>query len=390
MKRITAVLIAALWAALALHVAESVSAATIADLVEQTSESVVYIEGDKGCGSGFVTRTGRHIEVSTNHHVMKGSRHYTIDFFMRARDGKTEKVTVKGWAYFAFPRLDFGVIRLLNSDPALKKIRSRIKALPQGKSRKIRVGERVFLIGSPGAGMVTLGNSVAEGIISGTNRHIGGIPYFQTTAPVNFGNSGGPLLNMKGQVVGIVTAKSAFAENIGFALPIHITNSYGFWQPEKLAKKTEERMKAGDRLYNASKFAEALREYTAAHKLEPDKVHPIVSQAGTLAAMGKNGQAVKLYDTAISRKNIKYDDLMFSVLEIGKIHGRAHRTELAIRAFKAGLERDPTHSALNRNIGVSYANSGRRAKALAHWHISLSVEPNQPRLKKDFMKLMRQ
>ena len=389
-QRIAAVVIVVLWAALAVKCAENVSAATIADLVERTSESVVYIEGDKGSGSGFVLKTTPHVEICTNHHVMKGSKTYTICFFMKSRGGKIEKIAVKGRAYFAFERLDFGIIRLLNDDPVLKKIRSRIKALPRGNSRKIRVGERVFLIGSPGAGIVTLGNSVSEGIISGTNRHIRGIPYFQTTAPVNFGNSGGPLLNMKGQVVGIVTSKSLYTENIGFALPIHITNDYGFWTPEKLTAKAIERMKAGDRFHDKKKYDEALKEYSAARKLEPNKVRPIISQASTLAASGKGDQAVRLYNTAINCKNIKYDDLMFCVLEIGKIHGRANKVEKAIRAFEFGLARDPTHSALNRNIGVSYANSGRKSKALAHWYISLSVEPNQPKLKKSFMKLLRE
>ncbi len=70
-QRIATVVIVVLWAALAVQCAETVSAATIADLVEQTSESVVYIEGDKSCGSGFVMKTGKHIEIYTNHHVMK-------------------------------------------------------------------------------------------------------------------------------------------------------------------------------------------------------------------------------------------------------------------------------------------------------------------------------
>jgi len=390
-QRMATVMTAALLAALALGQAGRASGATIADLVERTNESVVYIEGDEGSGSGFVTKTTPHVEIVTNHHVMKGSKTYTICFFMKSRRGKMEKVAVKGRAYFAFPRLDFGVIRLVNEDPVLKKIRSRIKALPRGVSQKIRVGERVFLIGSPGAGIVTLGNSVSEGIISGTNRHIGGIPYFQTTAPVNFGNSGGPLLNMKGQVVGIVTSKSAHADNIGFALPIHITEGkhYNFWMPEKLSKKAQTRMAAGHRLYKKKKFAEALKKYAEAARIDSNKVLPTIAQATALAEMGKPDEAVKVYNVAINRKNIKYDDLMFCVLEIGKIHGRANKADRAIRAFEFGLERDPTHSALNRNIGVTYANTGKKSKALAHWYISLSVEPNQPKLKKDFLRLMK-
>jgi hypothetical protein len=334
-------------------------------------------------------KTGKHIEIYTNTHIMKTDRVFAVCFFMKSPDGKTEKVVVRGRAYFAFPRLDFGVIRLRNIDPTLKKIRARIKALPRAKSKKTRVGERVFLIGSPGAGMVVLGNSVSEGIISGTNRHIGGIPYFQTTAPVNFGNSGGPLLNMKGEVVGIVTAKSQAAENIGFALPIHITGDYNFWKTERLDAKTMEKLKAGNRLHKMKKYEEARREFAAARKIEPYKVRPIIAEALALSSMGKSDQALKLYDAAINRDNIKYDDLMICVLEMGLIYGRANKTEEAIRVFELGLARDPTNADLNRNIGVSYANSGRKSKALAHWYISLSVKPDQPKLKRDFMILMK-
>ena len=70
-----------------------------------------------------------------------------------------------------------------------------------------------------------------------------------------------------------------------------------------------------------------------------------------------------------------------------RIHGRAGRHSNAVEAFRAGLGRDPTHEGLNRNIGVAYANLGRKSKALAHWMIALNVNPNQPNLVKSIQRL---
>jgi len=77
----------------------------------------------------------------------------------------------------------------------------------------IKVGETVLAIGSPAA----LSGTVTEGIVSSV-RTIDGVQYIQTTAPLNAGNSGGPLLNVDGEIIGINTAKLNDTEGIGFAI----------------------------------------------------------------------------------------------------------------------------------------------------------------------------
>ena len=137
-------------------------AAPIAALVEQVGPSVVYIEGEGGCGSGFVVRTDPHVEILTNYHVMEGGTKYTIYFFVKSdKTGEIETKAVPGYAYFAFPRLDFGVIRLEADDPDVKRLLPRIKALPHGDSEKVRVGERVFLAATKSRGDDLLGLCVS-------------------------------------------------------------------------------------------------------------------------------------------------------------------------------------------------------------------------------------
>jgi S1-C subfamily serine protease len=96
----------------------------------------------------------------------------------------------------------------------------RFEAAPLGRSTSLRLGEQVFSIGSP----VGFEGTVATGIISAVNRT--GVltnrqlPVLQLDAAINFGNSGGPLFNLGGELVGITTARSSRGEGIGFAIPI--------------------------------------------------------------------------------------------------------------------------------------------------------------------------
>jgi S1-C subfamily serine protease len=91
------------------------------------------------------------------------------------------------------------------------------KALPVAAADP-PAGETVYAIGNPGLAGGVLEQSISEGIISSSDRRLGGRRYLQHTAAVNPGNSGGPLLNVYGQVVGMITLK-ADLENVGFAVP---------------------------------------------------------------------------------------------------------------------------------------------------------------------------
>ncbi len=96
-----------------------------------------------------------------------------------------------------------------------------LPVVPLGDSDRVKVGEWVIAIGNP----FGLGHTVTAGIISAKGRVIGAGPYdnfLQTDAAINFGNSGGPLFNLKGEVIGINTAIVARGQNIGFAIPVNM------------------------------------------------------------------------------------------------------------------------------------------------------------------------
>ncbi|HUV32173.1 MAG TPA: Do family serine endopeptidase [Devosiaceae bacterium] len=168
-------------------------------------------EGQQGpsvsaLGSGFIIdATGL---IATNNHVIEGADEIVVLF----PDGKTVQATVVG----ADEKTDLAVLRIDVGYP--------LPVAPLGDSNNAQIGDWVMAIGSP----FGLGGSVSLGIVSARNRDINSGPYdafIQTDAAINQGNSGGPLFDMKGEVVGINTAiiaNSGRSLGVGFAVPINL------------------------------------------------------------------------------------------------------------------------------------------------------------------------
>ncbi|MBI3274937.1 MAG: trypsin-like peptidase domain-containing protein, partial [Methylocystis sp.] len=154
-------------------------------------------------GSGFVIDASG--VVVTNNHVIGEASEVTVIF----SDGQKLKAEILG----KDSKVDVAVLRVKPEKP--------LKAVKFGDSDKARVGDWVLAVGNP----FGLGGSVTAGIVSARNRNIDSGPYdnyIQTDASINKGNSGGPLFNMDGEVIGMNTAilsPSGGSVGIGFATP---------------------------------------------------------------------------------------------------------------------------------------------------------------------------
>jgi len=154
-------------------------------------------------GSGFIVDASGYIV--TNNHVIKDADEITVAL----QDGTRLKAEVVG----RDPKTDMAVLKV--------KPTGKLTAVRFGDSDKARVGDWVVAIGNP----FGLGGSVTAGIISARNRDINSGPYddyIQTDASINRGNSGGPMFNLDGEVIGINTAifsPSGGSVGIGFAVP---------------------------------------------------------------------------------------------------------------------------------------------------------------------------
>jgi serine protease Do len=156
----------------------------------------------QGSGSGFlIDREGY---ILTNHHVIAAAERITVTM----ADGRAFRGQVVG----SDPAIDVALLKV----PA----DGRLPEAALGNSDSLRVGEWVCAIGNP-LGYV---HSVTVGVVSFIGRKLFDKSlddYIQTDAAINFGNSGGPLINSAGEVVGINSAISSRASNIGFAVPIN-------------------------------------------------------------------------------------------------------------------------------------------------------------------------
>ena len=156
----------------------------------------------RGTGSGVIIEADGHI--LTNHHVIERAERILV----KLADGRTLRAEVVG----SDPETDIALIKIAAPQA--------FPTAPLGDSDRLRVGEWVCAIGNP----LAYEHTVTVGVISFIGRKLFDRSldnYIQTDAAINFGNSGGPLINVRGEVIGINAAISSRASNIGFAVPVN-------------------------------------------------------------------------------------------------------------------------------------------------------------------------
>lgn len=168
------------------------------DLAEMATPSTVVLRNGGSLGSGFFVTPDL---VLTNAHVVAAEREPVAIVFSDGRE-------LEGQVADRDTRLDIALVRVPSAAA---------EPLPLGDATGLRTGDRVVFVGTPQG----MDFTVHEGIVSHTARHVLGVAYLQIDANVNPGNSGGPVLDTTGHVVGIVTAKVNGAEGLGIALPVN-------------------------------------------------------------------------------------------------------------------------------------------------------------------------
>ncbi len=157
-------------------------------------------------GSGFfISAEG---EILTNNHVVEGADKIRV----RLHDDTELSAEIVG----RDPATDIALIRVTNPDRSFP-------FLPFGDDGRLRVGEWVMAVGNP----LNMEHTVTVGVVSAMGRALGISDrsfesYIQTDAAINFGNSGGPLVNIRGEAIGVNTAINARGQNLGFAVPVTI------------------------------------------------------------------------------------------------------------------------------------------------------------------------
>lgn len=188
-------------------VAHKVMPSVVGITTQGTKMTILGPMAVQGSGSGFIVTKDGYI-VSNAHVIGKMGSDVTV----LLNDGSE----VQGKTVWSDETLDLGLVKVERTD---------LPAVELGDSDNVNIGELAIAIGNPMG--LDFQRSVTAGVISGLNRSLGEVEgnymegLIQTDASINRGNSGGPLLNKKGEVIGINSVKLASGEGMGFSIPVN-------------------------------------------------------------------------------------------------------------------------------------------------------------------------
>ena len=174
---------------------------------EELGGAIAVVRTPSGMGTGWFCSPEGYLV--TNQHVIANEQSVSVTVFKR-EGGRFEKRVFKKVKLVALDQdMDLALLRI-EEDMDME-----IPQLYVGDSTALSQGDEVFTIGNP----MGLERSTAQGIVSKINRNMSGRLYIQTTAPIAPGNSGGPLFNERGQVIGVVNMGYVYLDGLGFAIP---------------------------------------------------------------------------------------------------------------------------------------------------------------------------
>jgi len=287
-----------------------------------------------GFGSGFIVSEDGF--VLTNNHVVEGAT--KLEVTLNGGDKYEAKVIGTD------PSIDLALIKI---DPKGKPL----SFLPLGDSDKLRVGQWVVAIGNP----LQLEYTVTVGVVSAKKRHvpIGSTDFqvanfLQTDAAINFGNSGGPLLDATGRVVGINTAISRmnYAEGIGFALPINEARA----AMEQLRESGSVKRGYIGITMNRTPLNESAKEYYRLPDTKGVIVQDVQADGPAARAGVRRGDIIRKVDGEIVKDN---QDL------VSRIASRRPGEKVRLELFRDGRNQDATVTLAARPDPGALARGGR-------------------------------
>ena len=358
----------------------------ISDLVKRSSPGIVLVEVKEKDGKAVVLGSGFVADPS-------GLVVSSLHVFEKAASAK---VKVEGGAEFGDP-----LVVGFDRERDLIAIRVRAPALrflPVDRSGSSQAGEKIVVIGNPAG----LSGTVSDGIISSVRETEKGTLY-QITAPVSPGSSGGPVLNMKGEVIGIIAFSLRSGQNLNFAVPVRYVlpllerpDSMTFAQfSSRLAgadsarrspPTAAEEYRLGLDLYSKQKPREAIDAFKRAIDLDPRHAESYF-QMGSILAGEPHSR-----DQAIGylREGLKIspeDSVAHSLLAL--LYRQDHRYSDSIEESKKAIAVSPLNPAFHLVLAITFEENQRYEEAIAeakeaihlrrnyataHYHLAMSQE----------------
>ena len=340
------------------------SAQTVPQIAEKALAATVSLEMQDrngkllGRGSGFFVRRNL---VATNYHVVEGAAQGTAKLV-----GKGARYTIEG-----FTATD------KTNDLALLKVSVYgINPLPLGDSDAIQIGETVYVAGNP----MGFEGTVSNGIISG-RRNRNTKERLQMTAPISPGSSGGPVLNSKGEVIGVsvATYRGLEAQNLNFAIPsnhlkILFTRS-GTVKPfsqQSQSISAETYFIRGNEKKGLGDYKGAIADYTQAIRLKPDDADAYLNRGIAKARLGQHFAAIADYDTAIRLK----PDFAVAYYNRGNAKAELGQHFAAIADYDMAIRLKPDYAFAYYRRGVAKARLGQHFAAIADFNTAIRLKPD--------------
>lgn len=314
---------------------QSLAQENLPDLVRRVKPAIVAIvtydakDVALTTGSGFFLRPG---QVVTNLHVIRGARRCEV----KTLDGKGRVYPVAGLLAVD----EEGDLALLSVELPSNRARSSELAtlLPEE-------GEKIFVIGNP----LKLEGSVSDGIVSAVRElpNIGKI--IQITAPISHGNSGSPVFNLKGQVVGVVTIKVTNGQNINLAI----------------GAERVRQLRAGKR--------RLLADFTLRDKSN-DPAELLYKTGLDSLWLGNFDNALGYFENAVNKNPSRAD----AWIQVGFCKVKQGKNDEAIRAYQQAVQLMPESDEIRNKLGDAYYYSGKLMEAIAAYKEAVRLRPQSP------------
>ena len=341
-----------------------VSAQTAPQIAEKALAATVYLEMQDsnslplGFGSGFFVRDNL---IATNYHVIEGAARGTAKLVGQFSTYTIEGVTATDQT----------------NDLALLKVTvSGIKPLPLGNSSDVKIGETVYVAGNPKG----LEGTFSDGIIS-SRRDPYATERLQMTAPISPGSSGGPVLNSKGEVIGISFMTLVGGQNLNFAIPSrYLTELLTESTPAKPLAEGNRSISAetyftwGNMKYDLGDYKGAIADYDIAIRLKPDDDKAYFNRGIAKRTLGQHVAAIADYDTAI-RLNPD-DDKAYNNRGVAKRTLGQHIA--AIADYDTAIRLNPDDDKAYNNRGVAKRTLGQHIAETCEDDDARSVNTSPP------------
>ena len=338
-------------------------AQTVPEIAEKALAATVHLEMKDsngvtfGFGSGFFVRENL---IATNYHVIKGAMYGTAKLV-----GKSTTYTIEGVT----------ATDETNDLAILKVTASGIKPLLLGDSDIVRIGEAVYVAGNPKG----LEGTFSSGIISSL-RDTSTKERLQMTAPISPGSSGGPVLNSKGEVIGISFLTLVGGQNLNFAISVNLLKElldrsgtvmpFTHVDPVRFA---EVYFRWGKEKYKLGDYKNAITDYDMAIRLNPDHADAYSNRGNVKNKLGQYNAAIADYDTAI-RLNPDHAD---AYSNRGNVKNKLGQYNAAIADYDTAIRLNPDHADTYKNRGRAKHKLKQYYAAIADYTAAIQLKPDR-------------